>query len=301
MTDISEKLRKNSEAVTKKLSEYMERFDENSDQGILSTAMSYSLIAGGKAIRPFLSTEFSRLFGGDADIALRFGCGVEMMHASSLIHDDLPAMDNDDMRRGKPSCHKKFGEYTAILAGDSLLLTALDILVGEEIPVPLGAEAVRLLSKHGGPLGMMGGQQLDLEYESRRPVTVDMLTNMCRHKTGAIIRAACILGVLSAKETLTDEEYQKAYKAAEQYGDNIGLAFQIYDDVLDVIGDEKTLGKPVGSDAEEGKTTFVSILGIDGATELYKEYTSKAVEVIAPFKGSETLTELAYFLINRNN
>lgn len=301
MTDISGKLKKNGEAVTKRLTEYMERFDVKADQGALSKAMSYSLISGGKAVRPFLAVEFSKLFGGDEDIALSFGCGVEMMHASSLIHDDLPAMDNDDMRRGKPSCHKAFGEYTAILAGDSLLLTALEILASEEIPAKLSQEAVRLLAKCGGPLGMMGGQQLDLEYESKEPVTVDMLTNMCRHKTGAIITGACLLGVLSAKEKLDKETYEKAYEAARQYGDFLGIAFQIYDDVLDVIGDEKTLGKPVGSDVEEGKTTFASLLGIDGATKLYKEYTDKAINSIASFEGADTLKDLAHFLISRNN
>ena len=223
------------------------------------------------------------------------------MHASSLIHDDLPAMDNDDVRRGKPSCHKAFGEYTAILAGDSLLLTALEILASENIPSILGTEAVRLLAKCGGPLGMMGGQQLDLEYEKRETVTTDMLVNMCLHKTGAIITGACLLGVLSAKGRLDSEAYENAYKAAKSYGENLGLAFQIYDDVLDVIGDEKTLGKPVGSDAIEGKTTFASLLGIEAATKLYKEYTDKAIESISGFEGSETLTELAYFLINRNN
>ncbi len=301
MSTLSERLRTNGEAVATRLTEYMERFDVNADQGVLSRAMSYSLIAGGKAIRPFLAVEFSRLFGGDTDVALSFGCGVEMMHASSLIHDDLPAMDNDDMRRGKPSCHKAFGEYTAILAGDSLLLTALEILASENIPESIAPQAVRLLAESGGPLGMMGGQQLDLEYETKESVSVDMLINMCRHKTGAIIRAACLLGVLSAKGRLSEKEYEKAYRAAHEYADCLGLAFQIYDDVLDVIGDEKTLGKPVGSDAKEGKTTFASLLGIDGATKLYKEYTDRAVAAIASFEGSETLTELAYFLINRNN
>lgn len=301
MTDISIKLRENGEAVTKRLTEYMTRFDPSADQGALSTAMSYSLIAGGKAVRPFLAVEFSKLFGGDEDVALSFGCGVEMMHASSLIHDDLPAMDNDDIRRGKPSCHKAFGEYTAILAGDSLLLTALEILASENIPASIGAEAVRLLAKCGGPLGMMGGQQLDLEYEARKPVTVDMLTNMCLHKTGAIITGACLLGVLSAKDRLGKEDYERACDAARCYGESLGLAFQIYDDVLDVIGDEKTLGKPVGSDAKEGKTTFASLLGIEGATRLYKEYTDRAIEAVSHFEGHETLEALAHFLINRNN
>lgn len=301
MTDISEKLLKNGEAVRKRLIKYMERFDQNADQGVLSKAMSYSLISSGKAVRPFLAVEFSKLFGGDEDMALSFGCGVEMMHASSLIHDDLPAMDNDDMRRGKPSCHKAFGEYTAILAGDSLLLTALEILASEKIPPSLSQEAVRLLAKCGGPLGMMGGQQLDLEYEKKESVSTDMLINMCRHKTGAIITGACLLGVLSAKEKLSDEAYEKAYEAARCYGDCLGIAFQIYDDVLDVIGDEKKLGKPIGSDEKEGKTTFASLLGIDGATKLYREFTDKAVESIASFEGAKTLTALAYFLINRNS
>ena len=301
MKNISLLLKENSNNVINCLTEYMSRFDTKSDQGVLIEAIIYSLISSGKAIRPFLSVEFSKLFEGDRDIALKFGCGVEMMHASSLIHDDLPAMDNDDMRRGKPSCHKKYGEYTAILAGDSLLLTALEILASKEIPCDISTEAVRLLAKSGGPLGMMGGQQLDLEYESKQIVTEKMLNNMCLHKTGALITASCLLGVISAKHNMTDAEYETAYNAAKEYGKNIGLAFQIYDDVLDVIGDENLLGKPIGSDQKQGKTTFATLLGIENATAKYKEYTEKAVKAINHFDNSETLTELAYALINRDN
>lgn len=300
MADLNLLLTENSKNVAKRLTDYMDLFDKDADWKRCTDAMRYSLISSGKAIRPFLAVEFAKLFGGDTKMALSFGCGVEMMHASSLIHDDLPAMDNDDMRRGKPSCHKQFDEYTAILAGDALLLTSLEIMTNDA-PPELAAEAVHILATYGGPRGMIGGQQLDLEYESKETVTEEMLCRLSMQKTGGIITAACLLGVLASKPYLDAEMYEKAKKAAVDYAYNIGIAFQIYDDLLDVIGDEKILGKPIGSDAEQGKTTFASLLGIEETKKRYMEYTEKAVASIKPFTNSETLIELAYMLVNRNN
>ncbi len=300
MVDLKTLLTQNSDAVRKRLTEYMDGYDADAPWKRCTDAMRYSLISSGKAIRPFLAVQFSKLFGGDEDVALTFGCGVEMIHASSLIHDDLPAMDNDDMRRGKPSCHKAFGEYTAILAGDSLILTGLDILT-KNTPAELSVEAVHLLASNAGPMGMVGGQQLDLEYESEETITEDMLSLMCKLKTGALIETSCLMGVLSAKNRLSEAEYKAAVNSAKEYAYNLGIAFQIYDDVLDVIGDEKLLGKPIGSDAAQGKTTYVTLLGLEGAKKRYLEYTEKAVAAVSRFKGGEILSELAYMLVNRNN
>lgn len=300
MADIKALLSENSVNVAKRLTRYMDQYDADADWKRCTDAMRYSLISTGKAIRPFLAVSFSKMLGGDEKLALDFGCGVEMMHASSLIHDDLPAMDNDDIRRGKPSCHKKFGEYTAILAGDALLLTSLDIMT-ENAPADMAAKAVRILASLGGPMGMIGGQQLDLEYESKDTVTEKMLADMCMHKTAALIKASCLLGVLTAENRLSKAEYDRARKAAVSYAENLGLAFQIYDDVLDVIGDEKSLGKPIGSDAAEGKVTYASLLGTKKAKEKYEYYTDKAIEAISVYQNSETLKDLAKMLIKRSN
>lgn len=299
MTDIKRLLSENYASVEKRLSEYMDTFGNNTPWSRCTEAMRYSLIAGGKAIRPFLTVAFSRLFGGDTDLALTLGCAVEMMHASSLVHDDLPAMDNDDMRRGKPSCHIKYGEYTAILAGDALMISSFDMLT-RNVPPSISAEAVHLLATNAGPLGMIGGQQLDLEYESEKEVSEEMLSEMCKMKTGALINLSCLLGVLSAKERLSPSEYDKAQESASEYAYSLGLAFQIYDDVLDVIGDEATLGKPIGSDASEGKTTYVDVLGLKGAKARYREYTDRAISSIKNYKGSEELVSLAEALIRRD-
>ena len=236
----------------------------------LIDAMRYSTMIGGKRIRPVLVLEFCRVCGGDPDHALALACALEMIHTSSLIHDDMPCMDNDDMRRGQPSCHKKFGENTALLAGDALEACAFEVAAGADLPAKTTVEAVKLLAKATGPYGMLGGQIMDVENESRDDVTLDRLEATHQKKTGALIRVACELGCIAAGAS------KELRKAAVEYGKNLGLAFQVCDDILDVTGNELLLGKPVGSDAEEEKATYVTLLGLDGAKEKAAYYLNKA-------------------------
>ena len=234
-------------------------------------AMAYSLEAGGKRLRPMLALEFCRLAGGEPEKAMPFACAVEMIHTYSLIHDDLPCMDNDDMRRGKPSCHKAFGEATALLAGDALLTKAFEMLSKAELPPERIVKAAAILSRCAGIDGMIGGQAVDLLNEAQAP-DFDILELTCRLKTAALLQAACLLGTAAAgNDQMTDK--------AREYGLNLGLAFQIVDDILDVTGDSALLGKPVGSDAENGKTTFVTLCGLEKARELAEKYSRGAVEV----------------------
>ena len=223
-------------------------------------AMRYSLEAGGKRIRPVLVLEFCKMFGGTEEQAMPAAAAIEMIHTFSLIHDDLPAMDDDDMRRGRPSCHKAFPEALAILAGDALSIHAFSVLANST--ALSDAQKVRLiteLAEESGHHGMIAGQVLDMEQEGRRDVTVDQLKTMCAFKTGALIRVACRMGCIAANAT--DEQI----KAADTYGSYLGLAFQIVDDILDVTSTTDVLGKPVGSDAEENKVTFVTLLGLEAA------------------------------------
>ena len=225
----------------------LERLMEGREKPVLdlTDAMRYSTMIGGKRIRPVLVLEFCRVCGGDPDHALDLACALEMIHTSSLIHDDLPCMDNDDMRRGQPSCHKKFGENTALLAGDALEAYAFEVAAGADLPAKTTVEAVKLLAKATGPYGMLGGQIMDVENESRDDVTLDRLEATHQKKTGALIRVACELGCIAAGAS------KELRAAAVEYGKNLGLAFQVCDDILDVTGNELLLGKPVGSDAEE--------------------------------------------------
>ena len=256
-------------------------------------AMAYSLEAGGKRLRPMLALEFCRLAGGEPEKAMPFACAVEMIHTYSLIHDDLPCMDNDDMRRGKPSCHKAFGEATALLAGDALLTKAFEMLSKAELPPERIVKAAAILSRCAGIDGMIGGQAVDLLNEAQAP-DFDILELTCRLKTAALLQAACLLGIAAAGND------QMADKARE-YGLNLGLAFQIVDDILDVTGDSALLGKPVGSDAENGKTTFVTLCGLEKARELAEKYSRGAVEVLAQIPGSEDLSRLTEQLLLRKH
>ena len=256
-------------------------------------AMAYSLEAGGKRLRPMLALEFCRLAGGEPEKAMPFACAVEMIHTYSLIHDDLPCMDNDDMRRGKPSCHKAFGEATALLAGDALLTKAFEMLSKAELPPERIVKAAAILSRCAGIDGMIGGQAVDLLNEAQAP-DFDTLELTCRLKTAALLQAACLLGIAAAGND------QMADKARE-YGLNLGLAFQIVDDILDVTGDSALLGKPVGSDAENGKTTFVTLCGLEKARELAEKYSRGAVEVLAQIPGSEDLSRLTEQLLLRKH
>ena len=259
----------------------------------LTDAMRYSTMIGGKRIRPVLVLEFCRVCGGDPDHALALACALEMIHTSSLIHDDMPCMDNDDMRRGQPSCHKKFGENTALLAGDALEAYAFEVAAGADLPAKAVVEAVKLLAKATGPYGMLGGQIMDVENESRDDVAIDRLEATHQKKTGALIRVACELGCIAAGAS------KELRKAAVEYGKNLGLAFQVCDDILDVTGNELLLGKPVGSDEEEEKATYVTLLGLDAAKQTAKDYTDQAYQALEAFDENGFLRDLTESLLTR--
>ncbi len=259
----------------------------------LTDAMHYSTMIGGKRIRPVLVLEFCRVCGGDPDDALELACALEMIHTSSLIHDDMPCMDNDDMRRGQPSCHKKFGENTALLAGDALEVYAFEVAAGSNLPAKAVVEAIKLLAKATGPYGMLGGQIMDVENESRDDVTIERLEATHRKKTGALITVACELGCIAAGAS------EELRKAAIAYGNALGLAFQVCDDILDVTGNELLLGKPVGSDAEEEKATYVTLLGLDQAKQIANDYTEQAYEALSAFPETDFLRDLTGTLLTR--
>lgn len=259
----------------------------------LTDAMRYSTMIGGKRIRPVLVLEFCRVCGGDPDHALDLACALEMIHTSSLIHDDMPCMDNDDLRRGQPSCHKKFGENTALLAGDALEAYAFEVAAGADLPAKAAVEAVKLLAGATGPYGMLGGQIMDVENESRDDVTLDRLEATHRKKTGALIRVACELGCIAAGAS------KELRKAAEEYGNALGLAFQVCDDILDVTGNELLLGKPVGSDVQEEKATYVTLLGLEQAKQTANDYTEQAYRALDRFPESAFLRDLTEALLAR--
>lgn len=259
-------------------------------------AMEYSLMAGGKRIRPRLTLAFCRLCGGTEEQALGCACAVEMIHTYSLIHDDLPCMDDDDMRRGRPSNHIRFGEDIALLAGDALQALAFETLLrgADKDNAHRLARAGAYLANACGALGMVGGQVIDLQSEEKE-APIEVLKIMDGKKTGALIRAACVLGCVCAGAD------DRLCAAAEAYAESIGLAFQIVDDILDVTADSETLGKPIGSDGENKKSTYVSLLGIDKCKALVEELTEKAVSALAAFPNdAEELVELARQLAQRD-
>ena len=244
-------------------------FTADCPQKELLDAMRYSLLAGGKRIRPLLLVKFCEISGGDRAAALPAACGIEMLHTYSLIHDDLPCMDNDDLRRGKPTCHKMFGETNAVLAGDALQSAAYCAVLSAPAAPERTAAMAKTLAFAAAEQGMCGGQYLDTSKEGL-PVTEAELYETHRLKTGALLRAACVMGVQCAGGT------PEQVSAAEEYAMNLGLAFQIRDDVLDTISTEDELGKTIGSDAAEKKTTFVSLLGVEECGRLVHLHTEKA-------------------------
>lgn len=268
-------------------------FSVDCPQKKLLEAMRYSLLAGGKRIRPLLLLKFCEITGGDRAAALPAACGIEMLHTYSLIHDDLPCMDNDDLRRGKPTCHKVFGETNAVLAGDALQSAAYFSVLSAPVAPERTAAMAKTLAFAAAEQGMCGGQYLDTSKEGL-PVTEEELYEIHRLKTGALLRAACVMGVQCAGGT------EEQVSAAEEFAMNLGLAFQIRDDVLDTISTEDELGKPIGSDAAEKKTTFVSLLGIDECARLVHLHTEKAKAAIAGhFADTEFLCWLADLLADR--
>ena len=272
-------------------------FPELSDcnYAVVNDAARYSLTLGGKRIRPIILLEFCRLCGGDYKKASNFAVALEMIHTYSLIHDDLPCMDNDDMRRGKPSCHIKFSEETALLAGDTLLTEAFGIVAKADLPAERIVKAVEFLSLLSGLHGMVGGQVLDLSFEKLTP-DANQLIDMYSRKTGALLIAAATLGCIAAGKF-----DQCTIENAKNYAHDVGLAFQIIDDILDCTADEKKLGKPVGSDKKNNKTTFVTIYGIEKSREIAKSYTDYALSMLNKFDGDKSrLLELTEYLLKRN-
>ena len=280
-------------AYVQRMEDYLQGcFLRNEPQKRLFEAMRYSLMAGGKRIRPVLTLAFCELCGGRMEDAVEFAAGVEMIQTYSLIHDDLPAMDDDDFRRGKPSNHKVYGEAMAILAGDALLTAAFGTLSEAKLPAERIVEAVRVLSYCAGELGMVGGQVLDMAAEERE-CTAQEVTDIELRKTAALISAACQLGVIAAGGSKEQQQ------AAAKYAESIGLAFQIHDDVLDVIGDAATLGKSVGTDGN--KNTFVRLYGVERCQAMVQEKTAEAISALSAFQNTEFLTELAQMLATRKH
>ena len=260
--------------------------------GRLYEAMRYAILGGGKRIRPVLTLEFARLGGVDWHLALPFACALELVHNYSLIHDDLPCMDDDDLRRGKPTCHKAYGETLAILAGDALQPEAFRLIL--EAPVlstDTRLEALRVLTRACGADGMVGGQVLDTVYDV---TDAEGLTQLNRLKTGVMISGAAELGCVAAKMNAGMRQQ------ALVYADNIGRAFQIRDDMLDVVGDAAVFGKPIGSDREEGKVTFADVLGLEGCAQEVEHCTDAAKAAVANWSDHQFLWELADRMAGRD-
>ena len=260
-------------------------------QNKLFEAMEYSLLAGGKRLRPVLAMEFCRLCGNDPYQAAPFAAAVEMIHTYSLIHDDLPSMDNDDFRRGRPTNHKVYGEAMAILAGDALLTDAFMVASTAQLANPADmAFAIGTLAECAGSMGMVGGQVLDINSENRE-LTEQEVIDIQTRKTGALINAACVLGAIAGggKEEQID--------AAAQFAAGLGMAFQIRDDMLDVIGTQQELGKGVGTDAV--KNTFVRLYGLEKCEELVQTYTNYAIDALSVFEDTDFIIALAKSLTDR--
>lgn len=285
-----------TELFNKSLYDYFDSY--NKEYKIVFESMKYSVENGGKRVRPLLTLLFCDACGADASKAIPLAQAVEYIHTYSLIHDDLPCMDNDDFRRGKPSNHKVYGEAMALLAGDGLLTAAFEQisagaksgLYGNDVAV----KAICQLSSCAGTRGMIGGQVIDIQNENNSDISFETLQLLHKLKTGALIEAACTLGCIAAQ---ADEE---KISAAGAFALNIGMAFQIKDDILDVIGSAEKLGKPIGSDAENGKTTYVTLFGVEKCQALVEEYTNKAMQALDSFENNITLKEYAEYLAKRD-
>lgn len=289
MTVIDDRLAAYRQHVEKYLKQYYARFHDE-PQGVLFESIEYSLLSGGKRLRSTLVLEFCRMIGGEWKKALPFAAAIEMIHTYSLIHDDLPCMDNDDFRRGKPTNHKVYGDAMAILAGDALLTDAFTVASTAQLPAQAVLEAIQVLSECAGSLGMVGGQVLDIQSQNRMLTEQEVLDVQTR-KTGALIRAACAMGAIAGGAT------PEQYDAACQYAAGLGLAFQIRDDMLDVIGSAEELGKGVGTDQD--KNTFVRLCGLQKCEELVHRYTDYAVSALQCFPDAECLRYLALGMVVR--
>lgn len=274
--------------------ETMRRYfaEKDTKKTTLYRAMEYGVMGGGKRIRPFLTLEFCRMLGGIDAAALPYAAAIEMIHNFSLIHDDMPCMDNDDLRRGRPTTHKAFGEAQALIAGDALIFAAFDCALSGATDAAAQNRAVRELAVAAGADGMCEGQMIDMESDGVQ-IPFERLLELHAHKTGALIRAAAKLGVIAAGGD------DAAMAAADTYGRGIGLAFQIVDDVLDACGSTETLGKPVGSDAKNEKSTFLSFMSADDALAYAARVTKEATGAIEDYPASGTLVSLGEWLLHR--
>lgn len=284
---------KKATLINGELEKYVKRYE--CPEAVLNEAKEYSLMAGGKRIRPVLILAGYELFRNDIDKVLPFAVAMEMIHTFSLIHDDLPGIDNDDYRRGKLTNHKKYNEATAILAGDSLLNNAYNLLMDDIInsneDVDKKLIAIKELSN--GVDRMIAGEYVDTEFEGKE-ISSQYLEYMHENKTGALIKASVRIGAIMAG---ADEE---SLEKLSVYAEKIGLAFQIKDDILSEIGDSKELGKPVGNDKERGKCTYTTKYGLENAQKMLNDITNDAVSIISSFENSEFLKELALYIANRN-
>ena len=264
---------------------------QDQPQKPLFEAMDYSLLAGGKRLRPIFALDFCKMCGGNWQDAAPFAASIEMIHTYSLIHDDLPSMDNDDYRRGRPTNHKVYGEAMAILAGDALLTDAFMVASTTKIPNPTDmAYAIGLIAEGAGSLGMVGGQVLDIMSEERELTEQEVLDIQSR-KTGCLIYIACCLGVIAAGGS------KQQLEAAGKFASNLGLAFQIRDDMLDVIGTQEEMGKGVGTDA--AKNTFVKLYGLQKCEDLVQKYTGLAIDALDAFENTDYMIDLARSLTDR--
>ena len=286
------------EERTREYREFMENYLKDiyprfrrEPQKQLFDAMEYSLLAGGKRLRPIFALDFCRMCGGDWKTAAPFAAAMEMIHTYSLIHDDLPCMDNDDFRRGRPTNHKVYGETMAILAGDGLLTDAFMLAASAKLPKPeqMGF-AIQILVQNAGSRGMVGGQVLDIQSETRELSEQEVIDIQSR-KTGALINAACVLGVIAGGGD------EKMIEAAATFAGALGMAFQIRDDMLDVIGTQEEMGKGVGTD--DTKNTFVKLYGLEKCEELVRKYTAAAIDALKIFEDNTYMTDLALSLTDR--
>lgn len=295
--NFSERFMADIDAVNSRLDKYAKiSIDNSAEQRIAAEAMWYSVKAGGKRIRPVLATEFCILCAGSFNDALTAACAIELIHTFSLIHDDLPCMDNDDFRRGKPACHAAYGEVNALLAGDALENLAFGIICSDNsIADNIKVKLVCALSEATGMNGMIGGQVIDTLYENKMTDEI-LLLEMYKMKTGALLKAACKMGCICANAG------EKYISAACDYAVNLGLAFQIIDDILDISGNETVLGKPVGSDAANGKVTFASLVGIEAAEKYAADFTQKSLDALEKFDGNtEFIADLTAMLLRRKS
>jgi farnesyl diphosphate synthase len=295
MSGFSQALNETAETVTDALARLLP--EPNGHEGRVVEAMRYATLAFAKRLRPFLTVSSARLFGVEGEPALRTGAAIEMIHCYSLVHDDLPAMDDDDLRRGQPTCHIQFDEATAILAGDALLTYAFEVLAGNAThPDPsVRCELVSGLAMAAGPAGMVGGQMIDLAAADN-DLDLAGITRLQNLKTGALIAFSCEAGAILGEAS---PDYRQALAA---YGRDLGLAFQIADDLLDIESTEAELGKAVGKDADHGKATFIDLLGHEGARDYSRQLIDSAIGRLDSFgEGAILLKDAARFVIDRRN